>query len=464
MVTIALAGCETQSSRSLPQPIPQPVPQPTLPQSIPQPIPSPPTVPQLPTPSTTPSTLPTGESSSHGCYVSRNHPVAESVEQFLLPVHQQLTGWAGLTTMNIAVPDHSIKVYGREEGPCVNMGSGGTQHIGLTPADDPSADVLQQRGSEYIYQYAHELAHVLSNYEEESVSRFGWFGETLSELASLHTLRAGGRHGYADHQIGRLAAKRAEISDFDATGRVSDWYPYAIVQLGQNSTIRELNGAIACELLPHFESDPRLWESVTYIDKWNTRNDDFRGYLDSWAGELAKRGLHSSAPEIVRAVLYGEGNVSEPLPVCSRIGELASEEGEGGAVGDPEDALRESMEDYDREIIRERTAMASSGQGMAAGSTVPMMGTPGGAMVTVPNAPISAGGGSPGNTGNARAAEKAVDKPEPKFEIPEDIAEATDGEDPVARQIREAAEQEENPRLREALWEEYRKHAGLKSK
>ena len=86
---------------------------------------------------------------------------------------------------------------------------------------------------------------------------------------------------------------RAEISDFDATGRVSDWYPYAIVQLGQNSTIRELNGAIACELLPHFENDPRLWESVTYIEKWNTRNDDFRSYLDSWAGELAKRGLHS---------------------------------------------------------------------------------------------------------------------------------------------------------------------------
>ena len=85
-------------------------------------------------------------------------------------------------------------------------------------------------------------------------------------------------------------------------------------------------------------------------------------------------------------------------------------------------------------------------------------------MVTVPNAPVSTGGGSVGNAGNAKAAEKADDKPEPKFEIPEDIAEATDGEDPVARQIREAAEQEENPRLREALWEEYRKHTGLKSK
>ena len=408
-----------------------------------------------------PSVLPTGESSSHGCYVSREHPVVDNVEQYLLPVHQQLAGWAGVTTGNIAVPDHRIRVYGRqEEMPCVNMSNDGVQHIGLTPPDDPSADVLQYRGSQYIYQYAHELAHVLANWEDGGGHRFGWFGETLSELASLHALRANGRHGYSNRIIGKYAADRAAISDFDATGRVSDWYPYAIVHLGQNSTFRELNGAIACELLPYFENDPTLWEAVTHIDKWNAKSDDFRSYLDSWSGELASRGLPASAPEFVRAVLYGEGDVRDPLPVCSRISELASEEG-GGAGGDLEEALRESMEGYDREIMSERSAMASSGQGMAAGGTVPATETPGGAMVVIPTAPNSTGGQS---AGEAEVVGDVEAKPEPKFEIPEDIAEATDREDPVARQIREAAEQEENPRLREALWEEYRKHAGLKSK
>lgn len=472
MVTMALAGCQTQNSRSLPQPMPQPIPQPTLPQPIPQPIPSPPALPQPTPPTSIPDVLPTGESTPHGCYVSRNHPVAESVEQFLLPVHQQLTGWAGLTTTNIAVPDHSIEVYGREEGPCVNMGSGGTQHIGLTPADDPSADVLQQLGSQYIYQYAHELGHVLSNWEDAR-TRFKWFEEALSELASLHTLRANNRHDYANRELGKYAAQRAKITDFDATGRVSDWYPYAIVQLGQNSTIRELNGAIACELLPYFESDPTLWESVAHINKWNEKSNDFRSYLDNWEGELGRNKLPSNAPTIVKAVLYGEGDISEPLPVCSLIGELVSEEVAGGRGGDPEDVLQESMEGYDREIGRERAAMASSGQGMGAGSTLPAMGTSGGAMVVVPNAPASTGGGSgrsagsggsAANAGNVKAADKADGEPEPKIEIPEDIAEAIDGEGQVARQIREAAQQEENPRLREALWEEYRKHAGLKSK
>ena len=348
------------------------------------------------------------------------------------------------------------------------MDNGGVQHIGLTPPDAPSADVLQYRGSQYIYQYAHELAHVLANWEDGGGHRFGWFGETLSELASLHTLRANGRYGYANGIMGKYAADRAAISEFDATGRVSDWYPYAIVHLGQNSTFRELNGAIACELLPYFENAPTLWEAVTHIDKWNTNSDDFRSYLDSWRQRLLSKGVPADAPEVVRAVLYGEGDVREPLPVCSRVGALASDEGEGSG-GDPQEALQEAMEEYDREIMSERSTMASTGQGMAAGSTDGMIGgssSPGGAMITVPNA-TSTGGMESADNESASDAEgdaQTSEKPEPKFEIPEDIAEATDGEDPVARQIREAAEQEENPRLREALWEEYRKHVGLKSR
>ena len=212
IVSILPLGCQTQSSSSLPSPLPQPIPQVSIPQpipsipSIPQPIPFPPTVPSLPSPPTIPSVLPTGESSSHGCYVSREYPIADSVERHLLPVHQQLTGWAGVTTRSITVPDHRIRVYGQEEGPCVNMSNDGVQHIGLTPPDAPSADVLQYRGSQYIYQYAHELAHVLANWEDGGGHRFGWFGETLSELASLHALRANGRHGYANSVIGKYAS------------------------------------------------------------------------------------------------------------------------------------------------------------------------------------------------------------------------------------------------------------------
>lgn len=125
-----------------------------------------------------------------------------------------------------------------------------------------------------------------------------------------------------------------------------------------------------------------------------------------------------------------------------------------------------------------------------------MIGEPGGsggAMVTIPNASgggiggdgqgsgsasagssagqstaggssAGGGGGSGGGDGTGGPAEDGTsgERPETKIEIPEDIAEATGKEDQVARQIREAAEQEEDPRIREALWDEYRKHMGLK--
>ncbi|MCY4164961.1 MAG: hypothetical protein OXF03_02250 [Gammaproteobacteria bacterium] len=159
--------------------------------------------------------------------------------------------------------------------------------------------------------------------------------------------------------------------------------------------------------------------------------------------------------------------------------------------------MRESMEGYDREIAGERGAMASSGQGAASGSggMGGMMGGAsgsGGPMVTIPNASGGGIGGAGQNSGNARTDGKSAGdggseagggesggggtgpqegdggaadaQPEPKVEIPEDIAEVAGSEDQVARQIREAAEQEEDPRIREALWEEYRKHMGLKAK
>jgi len=171
----------------------------------------------------------------------------------------------------------------------------------------------------------------------------------------------------------------------------------------------------------------------------------------------------------------------------------------GSGDGDLEGILRESMEGHDREMARERGAMAASGQGAASGSSGMggMMGGAGGSggpMVTIPNASGGGIGGAGQDSGNARPDGKSASdggseavggesggggtgtqegdgrsgaadaRPEPKVEIPEDIAKVAGSEDQVARQIREAAEQEEDPRIREALWEEYRKHMGLKAK
>jgi hypothetical protein len=49
-------------------------------------------------------------------------------------------------------------------------------------------------------------------------------------------------------------------------------------------------------------------------------------------------------------------------------------------------------------------------------------------------------------------------------DIPEDIPADGSGEDQVAQQIREAAMAESDPDIREALWDEYRRHTGIKKK
>jgi len=73
-------------------------------------------------------------------------------------------------------------------------------------------------------------------------------------------------------------------------------------------------------------------------------------------------------------------------------------------------------------------------------------GSPGGG----PGAPIGGGEGRPPSANQAA------------FPVPEDIPSGND-DDVVARQLREAAQNEPDPELREKLWDEYRKYTGLPS-
>ena len=77
------------------------------------------------------------------------------------------------------------------------------------------------------------------------------------------------------------------------------------------------------------------------------------------------------------------------------------------------------------------------------------------------------GGGGGGTAGRDAGAAKlavvhwtAIDAQEVARRTPDDI-EAVIDDDIVAKQLREAALAEEDPELRERLWEEYRKYKGM---
>jgi len=64
--------------------------------------------------------------------------------------------------------------------------------------------------------------------------------------------------------------------------------------------------------------------------------------------------------------------------------------------------------------------------------------------------------------GEGEGAGRSAPDDEKVANLPDDITVDESAEDQVARQIREAAMAEEDAVIREALWDEYRKHMGMK--
>lgn len=170
---------------------------------------------------------------------------------------------------------------------------------------------------------------------------------------------------------------------------------------------------------------------------------------------------------------------------------------EVGNQGDLEGVFDKSLGDFDDEMRRENAGMASTGQGSGgsaqqresrdAGAVRDAgMGQSGGGMASIPGSGGMSGGGSATSSGDMQTGSASgPDAGEGQdgvqsglgggdieesdrdggqvADLPEDISADGSGEDQVARQIREAAMAETDPDIRDALWDEYRKHTGIKN-
>ncbi|MBT8441706.1 MAG: hypothetical protein KJO76_04900, partial [Gammaproteobacteria bacterium] len=167
--------------------------------------------------------------------------------------------------------------------------------------------------------------------------------------------------------------------------------------------------------------------------------------------------------------------------------------------------FEKSLGDFDGVLGEEREGIASTGQGSGrgagqreAGDAEAVAGAAGrggyggiaggsaGSGAEMPGGGSMGGGmegaGSAGSSGDQSASNSEAggggqtDKPG-EFEggdvdeadrqvakLPEDIPVDGNADDQVAKQIREAAMAEQDPIIREALWDEYRKHMGIKKK
>lgn len=167
---------------------------------------------------------------------------------------------------------------------------------------------------------------------------------------------------------------------------------------------------------------------------------------------------------------YGTvGSVGERDP---GPGGMTDVEGGSGGQGSLEDEFEKSLGDFDDSLLEEQQKVAEvsrdtgafeGGGGQGGGGTVGLgeqageAGEGSGGTVGVVN---NSAGGSGGSIREEPGSVDQLSKEQIGERTPEDIPSGVD-DDIVAKQLREAALAEEDPELRERLWDEYRAYKGL---
>ena len=170
--------------------------------------------------------------------------------------------------------------------------------------------------SQYVFQFSHELCHVLTGFERYREHRHKWFEESLCELASLYVL-----HGLADDWQGQPPAAVYRAVEFapnhrtyalnreqqhlaSVGGDLPTWFAASIGELEANRYDRVRTGIVAAALRPRFIQEPSLWEACRRVNRWDPNGQEtFGGYLDSWCADLRRNDLEIRTPEIVRGLL-----------------------------------------------------------------------------------------------------------------------------------------------------------------
>jgi hypothetical protein len=177
------------------------------------------------------------------------------------------------------------------------------------------------------------------------------------------------------------------------------------------------------------------------------------------AGERGQPGPYAGAPAGASGTTPagepgGEGG-SGPLTPAEQVAILDGELKKG--TGEFDGMILEEQTNQ-RRAARERPATAPADAGATSGSSSGSgYGTgepPGGD--TADAGGYSTGGGAGGATRGGGAPPKNT----AKYPPPPDIPDGND-DDVVARQLREAAMREPDPKVREKLWDEYRKYKGI---
>lgn len=160
--------------------------------------------------------------------------------------------------------------------------------------------LLAARGNqwaEYVYEFSHELFHILANYEHHAPprqARHQWFEEMLGESVSLYTLKRFSRmwehspprdewRGYAP-DMRRFTHRALSEPHRTLPKNISfqTWFRENGPVLVKKPYLREKNELVATFFLPLLEQDPD-WRALAYLNLEAPQGESsFYEHLASW--------------------------------------------------------------------------------------------------------------------------------------------------------------------------------------
>ena len=145
--------------------------------------------------------------------------------------------------------------------------------------------------AQYTYQFAHELCHVVADYEQRFEKPNQWFEESICEMASLFTLRSMGAAWKEDPPYSHWAPYGASLLEYAHTtaANVSGEIPNDVEWIEWMCKHEELsrtnpyerigNRIIALRMLPLFEDYPQGWNAIQRLPTSEVR---IGAFLTQW--------------------------------------------------------------------------------------------------------------------------------------------------------------------------------------
>ena len=153
--------------------------------------------------------------------------------------------------------------------------------------------------AQFAFQFGHELGHVLcGNVEVENPNL--WFEETLCEAASLFVLgrmaeswkTAPPYPNWKDYSdaLAKYRRERMEKAKLPEGATLAGWFREKEVSLRKDPRQRDLNLAMASQILPLLEEAPEHWEAVAALNAIHgDASRPFRQYLRDWSQSAAEK-------------------------------------------------------------------------------------------------------------------------------------------------------------------------------